>query len=263
MHGFHHERLNLAELLILGSAFLMGTRPRSIFLKIGRLPFLIVTPFILFLLDSYSGFLGYLLFILICGFRFMKWRGRIVLLIMAVIFAKFIPDLVVRFVPLAVQKENQARLESRLEGQNSTSWRYVATEFLIKATVRDPQLFGNGYLSTSTIMNDILGNDSSPHTIASIPYEQGLVGVAIFLGFALCWAFHAGRYVLREPADEMVAKPIYLCIVAMICCATMRILFYYQVRNVDFYTLTTAFLSVAYLGYRNPRGARTEAASRP
>jgi hypothetical protein len=254
MHGFHHERLNLAELLILGGAFLLGSRPRGLFLKIARLPIMLATPFILFLLDSYSGFLGYLLFMLICGFRIMGWWGRSIMLIMAVVFVTFIPRLVSTFVPLAVQKESQQRLEQRLEGQNSSSWRYLATDYLIKAVKEDPQLFGNGYLATQDVLYNVLGTASSPHTIASIPFEQGIIGVILFLAFGMSWAYHAGRFILREPAAELVSRPIYLCLVAMLCCALMRVLFYYQVRNINYYLLTTAFLAVAYLGYGTPAG---------
>lgn len=250
MHGFHHERLNLAELLILGSAYLMGSKPKGILPKVARLPLITVTPFILFLLDSYSGFLGFLLFILIVAFRFMSWWGRSALLAMVFVFVGLIPKLIDIFVPLAVQKESQARLESRMEGQNTSSFRAVASEYLIREMLDNPQPFGHGYLSTEGVMSEYLGLKSTPHTIASIPYEQGLIGAGIFLVFAFCWISRAGLFVLRAPMEDMLPRPVRFCVIAMLCCATMRVFFYYQVRNIPYYCLTTALLSVAYLAYR-------------
>jgi hypothetical protein len=255
--GFHAERLIFAEYLVIATSVCLGCINKSVFDFVLRRIILVLAPVFLMLLSSYTGILAYLLFMswyfIHQNSNWRHWLLRIIVISLALVI---FPVIYNKCVPEVEKNVRKAKFERRLKANDEQSkgvWRYVASDYLIKEVINHPTLFGNGYLSTEKVLNELLGNDSTPHTIASIPYEQGIIGFFIFTFFLFFWTSAFRKAAFPGKRIYLLPKEVRFLTIAISCCAAMRILFYYQLRNHPVHLLSIALLRFAMAFPRDKR----------
>ncbi len=248
--GFHAERLYFAEYLVIANSVCLGLRNCSLVWRLLRWLIVILTPVFLSLILSYTGIVVYLLFM---GWYFLRnatMKNRLICVGLLLAFVFVVPKIYNQFTPEIVKQMRTKKFEKR-DQDSSDTWRYLATTILIDETMRHPSLVGHGYFSTEMILDDQLGKRSTPHTIISIPYEQGVIGVliAVVLFSQLMIAFF--NKTLQGDRNCILPNDVRLFVLGVSCCALGRMLFYYQVRNYYVYVLAVLLLSKVLCS--NPR----------
>ena len=248
--GFHAERLIFAEIMVIGTAISLGrlTSGGGSFLL--RWIVLVLAPLFLLLLSSYTGILAYLLLLSIYLMKLANWKGRLSIVIIMVLGVAVFPNLYGTLTPDWFREATAKKLESRMEGSETSEWRFLTSAYLLERVWENPSLVGQGYFASKDEIGSLFDKANTSHTLASIPYEQGAIGVALLGWLLFLFLWHLYDFLRSDDTHDHMPKDIRLFVVAVALCALMRFLFYYQVSNVYLYLLAVTFLSSAKICYR-------------
>lgn len=243
--GFHAERLFFAELMVLGTAISLGRLTSGGGNPLLRWIVFALAPLFLLLLTSYTGIMAYLLLLSVYLLKLSNLKGRLVIVVLAVVGIAVMPGLYNTLTPDWFREATTKKLESRMEGGDTTEWRFLTSVYLLEKVLENPSFIGEGYFASKDEIGKFFDKAVTSHTLVSIPFEQGMIGVALFgsLLFILLKQFYA--LARRNTFQDQLPNDIRLFVIAVTLCTLMRFLFYYQVANFYPYLLAVTLLTSA------------------
>lgn len=239
--GFHADRIYLGEYIVIAIACLIGLSSGSLKHRALLIAVTLLGGAQLVLMNSYTGMLGFTA-IFVVYFIFAPLVKKIALIPLSGLVLLFIGFVYVTYAPEDIKAEQAMKFENRVAGEETTEWRYVASLLIWERVSQTPSFLGKGYRATEKLLEYYSGIVSTPHTVISIIYEQGLVGAAIFLWFICLYLMHFFGF-MRRGGVPIAVK--YL-IVGLSIITLLRFSFYYQIRNEQSYIFTVAFLAAAW-----------------
>lgn len=254
--GFHAERLFFAELMVIGTAISFGRLSCGGGNPLVKWLVLAVAPLFLLLLSSYTGILTYLLLLAVYMVKIGTPKGRALILALVLLGGGLLPNLYGTLTPDWFRESTAKKLEGRMEGGETSEWRFVTSAYLLERVVEEPTLFGKGYFSSKDEIGRFFDKAATSHTLISIPYEQGGVGVVLFGLLLILLLSHLFDLLRRSGPHQAVPPDLRLFIVAVSLCSLSRFLFYYQIANVYLYLLAVALLVSAKACRNNAVGTQ-------
>jgi hypothetical protein len=252
--GFNWERLFLCEFLTLGLA--SGLMERGHMLRKAALA---AWTFVIVLASgSTTGLLGLGLVALVT--RRVRFHSMVTLgALGAMMYLLVVPAVRTHvFTPNELEREGY-RYEANIGNYEENNWRYWSTARLVVEGLHRPTMFGQGYKENEEFLSEPYAEfylnkhgrqdreqrHMSSHTIVSVMYDQGIVGIVV-VTTVLCMA---GVYCLRLLSFRTVdAQTHALVRLAVILTGLMllRMVFYYHSLYRWHFLVAAAFLNAAW-----------------